>query len=107
MGEPRGISFRMVLACSLALLLFLAFFDAWTVLVPTAIAGGLLVASSNMSPRVDRLARPPACAAALVVGDELVHRGSRGPDRGGNVLPRTWMVVGLAMEIGGGNDGPR
>ena len=41
----------------------------------------------------------PARSAAVVVGDDLVHRGRHHSDRGGNVFPRTRLVLGLALEI--------
>jgi hypothetical protein len=48
--------FRMILAALVVFLMFLARFEAWTVLVPTVIAGGLLVVSYVASPRAGRWA---------------------------------------------------
>ena len=48
--------FRVILAVLAVFLVFLARFEAWTVLVPTVIAGGLLVASYMASPRAGRWA---------------------------------------------------
>ena len=47
-------SFRVILAVLAVFLVFLARFEAWTVLVPTVIAGCLLVASYVASPRAGR-----------------------------------------------------
>lgn len=53
--ENRGTGYyRMVLIILLVLLVFLAIFDAWTVVVPTVIAGGLLMASGLTSPPAGR-----------------------------------------------------
>jgi hypothetical protein len=48
--------FRVIMAVLSVFVVFLALFDAWTVLVPTAIAGGLLVASYFASPSAGRWA---------------------------------------------------
>jgi hypothetical protein len=48
--------FRIILAVLAVFLVFLARFEAWTVLVPTVIAGGLLAASYVASPRAGRWA---------------------------------------------------
>jgi hypothetical protein len=48
--------FRLILAVLAAFLAFLAIFEAWTVVVPTVIAGGVLVASYIVSPQAGRWA---------------------------------------------------
>jgi len=49
--------FRLIVAVLAVFLVFLAMFEAWTVLVPTVIAGGVLVASYVAAPGAGRWAR--------------------------------------------------
>jgi len=44
-GEQAGKRFGMVLGVVIALLIVLALVDAWTIIVPTVVIAGLLVAS--------------------------------------------------------------
>ena len=82
-----------------SLFVLLALYDAWTVLVPTALVGVLgLVPYFNPT---ERLAIPeiPGVAAAAVVGDDLVHRRRPDAHGGGDFFQGPGLVLGLALEM--------
>ena len=89
------------LAVMVALTCLLALFRAWTVLVPTEIIALLALGSYRSTPSPNRGAVSwwRRERAAFLVGDDLVHLRRGRPDCGWHVFPRSWMVVGLAVEL--------
>jgi menaquinol-cytochrome c reductase cytochrome b/c subunit len=87
--------FGIAVGAVIIVLALLAIMDAWTIIAHAACgraAGGVLFVQRH-DWRHGAIARQ----ATVLVGDDLVHRDGPLPDRGWNLFPRPWLVLGMAL----------